>query len=139
MSSQAFSLIHLQRKTCFAEFCIAARACLEPPRSRAWAFESAMHPIAMSLSSSPSPPGGPWLRAAYRPSPQEIEAYAQIIADAEGVPDQSETARLLDEAELQLWAWRTENRRRDARSRRAPPSGESLLAVGRSREHEDHS
>jgi hypothetical protein len=76
----------------------------------------------MSLSLSSLPPGFSWLRAAYRPSPQEVETYAQIIADAEGIPVESEAPRLLDEAELQLWAWRTVNRQRGVRSHRAPSS-----------------
>ena len=66
----------------------------------------------MSLSVSSLPPGFSWLRPAYRPSDQEVDAYAHIIANAEGYPPELCDARLHDEAELQLWIWRTETRQR---------------------------
>ena len=69
----------------------------------------------MSLSVSSLPPGFSWLRPAYRPTDQEIDAYAHVIANAEGYPNGSSSSRLHDEAELQLWIWRTENRQRPLR------------------------
>jgi hypothetical protein len=82
----------------------------------------------MSLNLSSLPRGFSWLRAAYRPSAQEVDTYAQIIADAEGVPAEIETERLYDEAELQLWAWRTVNRQRSVPSHRPRPDP-SLFAT----------
>jgi len=72
----------------------------------------------MPLSVSSLPPGFSWLRAAYRPSEKEVDAYAHIIADAEGYPPECAESRLHDEAELQLWIWRTEARKRTPRHRR---------------------
>ena len=66
----------------------------------------------MALSASSLPPGFSWLLPAYRPSEKEVDAYAHIIANAEGYPGESNASRLHREAELQLWAWRTENKRR---------------------------
>jgi hypothetical protein len=77
----------------------------------------------MSLSVSSLPPAFSFLRPAYRPSPQEVDAYAHIIANAEGYPPECAESRLHDEAELQLWIWRAEARKRStdqhARRRRA--------------------
>ena len=64
------------------------------------------------------PPGFSWLRPACRPTDQEVNAYAHVIANAEGYPSESNRARLLREAELQLWIWRTENRHRASRRQR---------------------
>ncbi len=69
----------------------------------------------MPLSVSSLPPGFAWLRPAYRPSDQEVDAYAHVIANAEGYPQESSGARLHAEAELQLWIWRTETRQRARR------------------------
>jgi hypothetical protein len=66
----------------------------------------------MSRSVTPVPSGFSWLRPAYRPSNQEVDAYAHIIANAEGYPGESSAARLHREAELQLWIWRNETRQR---------------------------
>src|SRR5437868_4330863 len=71
----------------------------------------------MSLSLSSLPPGFSWLRQAYRPSPQEVDAYAHLIADAEGIFSETDASRFYDEAELQLWIWRSETRQRVVRSR----------------------
>lgn len=68
----------------------------------------------MSLSIAALPPDFSWLHPAYRPSDREIDAYAHIIAHAEGCPCESAAPRLRDEAELQLWIWRAETRRRPA-------------------------
>lgn len=68
----------------------------------------------MPLSIAALPPDLSWLHPAYRPSDREIDAYAHIIANTEGYPCEAAAARLRDEAELQLWIWRTENRRRPA-------------------------
>lgn len=76
----------------------------------------------MSLSHSSLPPGFTWLRATYRPSDQEVDTYAHYIANAEGYPTDVERSRLLEEAELQLWTWRTEMRKRAHRPRRASAS-----------------
>jgi hypothetical protein len=69
----------------------------------------------MSLTSLPT--GFSWLHPAYRPSDQEVDEYAHIIANAEGYPAESNALSLYREAELQLWIWRTENRRRGPRKR----------------------
>lgn len=75
----------------------------------------------MSLSVPSPSPDFAWLRPAYRPSDQEVDAYAHIIANAEGYPEESDAARLLHEAALQLWIWRSENRRRPPRRRPGRP------------------
>jgi hypothetical protein len=72
----------------------------------------------MSLSLASLPPGFAWLLPAYRPSDQEVDAYAHIIANAEGYPGETSAARLHREAELQLWIWRTETKQRVDRRRR---------------------
>ncbi len=72
----------------------------------------------MAISISALPPGYSWLRATYRPTSEEIAAYAEVIALAEGQPDLAHDAHLQDEAELQLWIWRTETRTRSPRPRR---------------------
>jgi hypothetical protein len=66
------------------------------------------------MSLAPLPSGFSWLHPAYRPSEQEVDAYAHIIANAEGCPGESNALRLYREAELQLWIWRTETRQRAA-------------------------
>jgi hypothetical protein len=53
-----------------------------------------------------------------RPSAKEVESYAQAIEEAGGERPAS-AELLMQEAELQLWVWRTENRQRTARKRRA--------------------
>jgi hypothetical protein len=57
-------------------------------------------------------PGFSWLRATYRPSAEEVAAYAQVIALAEGQPELASDDHLRQEAELQLWIWRNETRTR---------------------------
>jgi hypothetical protein len=81
----------------------------------------------MPRSASSPPPGFSWLHPAYRPSEREVDAYAHIIANAEGYPGESNTSRLLREAELQLWIWRTETKRRPYQrvSKRRGNGGES--------------
>ena len=66
--------------------------------------------FAMSLSVSALPPDFSWLRESCRPSDDEIDAYAHVIANREGYPPENSESRLHDEAELQLWIWRVENR-----------------------------
>ena len=73
----------------------------------------------MSHSISSLPPEFSWLRATYRPSEKEVDTYAHLIANAEGYPHPSSGSRLFDEAELQLWIWRDEMRKR-ASDRRRP-------------------
>jgi len=73
----------------------------------------------MSLTTASLPPGFSWLRATYRPSDQEVDTYAHFIANAEGYPTDAVQSRLLEEAELQLWTWRTEMRKRASRPRHA--------------------
>lgn len=72
----------------------------------------------MSASSTSAPPGFSWLSPAYRPSSHEVETYARIITAADGDPPEMMETHL-HEAELQLWIWRNETRRR-ATSRRTP-------------------
>lgn len=62
------------------------------------------------------PLGFSWLSPAYHPLPEEVDTYAAMIAAREG--DAPECADLYRrEAELQLWVWRAENRRRPTRRR----------------------
>jgi hypothetical protein len=82
----------------------------------------------MSLSHSSLPPGFSWLRATYRPSDREVDTFAHLIANAEGYPGEASAERLLDEAELQLWAWRTTIRKRPSRPRRNPPQDQTSAA-----------
>ena len=58
-----------------------------------------------------------WLSPACRPSPQEVESYASFIAAVEGEYAESPESRR-HEAELQLWVWRNETRRRPSPVRR---------------------
>jgi hypothetical protein len=58
----------------------------------------------------------PRLPVSYRPPALEVEIYAHLIAEAEGVDAEPAESRL-QEAELQLWVWRTENRKRSPRGR----------------------
>ena len=83
----------------------------------------------MSLPISSLPPGLSFLRPAYRPTDDEIDEYAHVIANAEGVSDESEALRLYREAELQLWLWRAENRLRTPqpkRTREGRPTGRAI-------------
>jgi len=72
----------------------------------------------MAFRTTSHPPGFAWLRATYRPSADEVSAYAQFIATAEGDPGRAGDSRLRNEAELQLWIWRDETRARPQRGRR---------------------
>ena len=65
----------------------------------------------MSTLSNPALPGFSWLSPAYRPSSREVETYARIITAADGDPPEMMETHL-HEAELQLWIWRNETRRR---------------------------
>lgn len=71
------------------------------------------------------PPGFSWLLPAFRPTREEIRAYAKIISASETRPRERRSS-FLRQAELQLWVWRTENRlmppkpRRAVRVRRVP-------------------
>jgi len=57
------------------------------------------------------PTGFAGLSPAFRPTRREVRNYAVAIATREGVPlEFAETFQY--EAELQLWVWRNENRRR---------------------------
>ena len=64
----------------------------------------------MALSIASLPPEFSWLQPAHRPTDQEIDAYAHIIANVEGYPGEDSAVRLHREAELQLWIWRSEDR-----------------------------
>lgn len=64
----------------------------------------------MPLSIASLPPEFSWLHPAHRPTDQEIDTYAHMIANVEGYPGEDSAARLHREAELQLWSWRAENR-----------------------------
>lgn len=73
----------------------------------------------------------PPLSPAFRPSPKEVERYAHFILAHEGrSPDALEACRR--EAELQLWVWRCENRRRARRRWRheteTPPVSHALAS-----------
>ena len=72
----------------------------------------------MPFSASSLPPGFSWLRSAPRPTAQEVSAFAHLIANAEGYPSEPANSHLLEEAELQLWTWRADRRKR-AEKRRA--------------------
>ena len=74
-------------------------------------------PSVMSLGISSLPPEFSWLRASYRPTEAEVDAYAHLIANLEGYPSPTIGSRLFDEAELQLWIWRDEMRKRSRRRR----------------------
>jgi hypothetical protein len=63
------------------------------------------------------PSGFAWLSPAFRPSRREIRKYALAIAAREGVPHELADT-FAREAELQLWVWRAEHRRR-SRAKRA--------------------
>lgn len=79
-------------------------------------------PLKNVMPSIPSslPSDFSWLRACDRPTALEVDAYTHIIAHAEGFPPASEARRLREEAELQLWIWRTENRQNTRHRRSAP-------------------
>jgi hypothetical protein len=66
------------------------------------------------------PSGFSFLSPACRPTPQEVDTYASIIAAVEGADAPAEERRR--EAELQLWIWRNEMRPRSSRRRAAPPA-----------------
>lgn len=94
----------------------------------------AITPEVMSLSISSLPPDFSWLRPAYRPSDQEVDAYAHVIANMEGCPPETNAESLYREAELQLWIWRTENRQRASRdasrtSTRSPDYAKTRIAA----------
>jgi hypothetical protein len=74
----------------------------------------------MPRSVASVPRGFSWLSPLYRPSDEEVDAYAHIIANAEGYPGETNAARLHREAELQLWIWRAENRRRPSKQKLEP-------------------
>ncbi len=82
----------------------------------------------MATRISALPPGFSWLRATCRPSAEEVAAYAEVIAYAEGHPDLAGDTGLQHEAELQLWIWRTESRLRSPRTRRRRVEAQSALA-----------
>ncbi len=71
----------------------------------------------MSFGIPSLPPEFSWLRASYRPTEAEVDAYAHLIANSEGYPSPSGGSRLFDEAELQLWIWRDEMRKRASHRR----------------------
>ncbi len=62
------------------------------------------------------PAGFSWLSPAYRPSPEEIQTYATLIAAREGEPPEH-VDKFKREAELQLWVWHNETRQRPKRGR----------------------
>lgn len=88
----------------------------------------------MSYAFSSLPPGFSWLKPAYRPTEEEVDEYAHVIANAEGYPAESNAVRLHREAELQLWIWRAETRQRArlGERRRGARAG-SMLKPSRSR------
>ena len=71
---------------------------------------------AMAYTNLSIPAGFAWLSPAFRPTTREIQNYAAAIAAREGLPlEFADTFRR--EAELQLWVWRNENRRRTYKRR----------------------
>ena len=82
----------------------------------------------MSHSIPSLPPEFSWLRATYRPSEKEVDTYAHLIANAEGYPHPSSGSRLFDEAELQLWIWRHEMRKRASDRRRSSDENDPSAA-----------
>lgn len=71
----------------------------------------------MSSTAISLPVGFSWLSPAFRPSEDEIQTYAAAIAAREGaLPGRA--AEYRREAELQLWVWHNEMRRRPRRLRR---------------------
>jgi hypothetical protein len=83
----------------------------------------------MSQSSPSLPPEFSWLRASYRPSEKEVDTYAHLIANAEGYPHPTSGSRLFDEAELQLWIWRNEMRKRANARRRSDEEPDTSSAA----------
>lgn len=70
-----------------------------------------MTPVSvMPFSASSLPRDFSWLRSAPRPNADDVDAYTQVIAQAEGYAPDALPARLHDEAELQLWTWQAETR-----------------------------
>lgn len=117
-------LIPADRGTCFISV-LSAKASFAPLALTARADRGATAPIpppnppsAMATHISALPPGFSWLRATCRPSFEEVAAYAQFIAAAEGHPDLAGDSGLQHEAELQLWIWRTESRLRSPQTKR---------------------
>jgi hypothetical protein len=76
----------------------------------------------MSLTLAALPSEFSWLRPAYRPSPQEVDAYTHFIADHENaaISALTDASRRREEAELQLWIWRSETHQRATRAPRRP-------------------
>lgn len=72
----------------------------------------------MSSRFFPFSPDFSWLSPSCRPSPKEVETYAHIINAVEHNPPERLDSSLR-EAELQLWIWRNEARRRGPRRRRS--------------------
>lgn len=70
--------------------------------------------MVMSSGSLSVTPDFAWLSRTYRPSPQEVETYAELIAAAEN-PQLKSAETLRHEAELQLWVWHTEMHQRPLR------------------------
>ena len=83
----------------------------------------------MSLSSPSLPPDFSWLRASSRPTEKEVDTYAHLIANAEGYPHPSSGSRLFDEAELQLWIWRNEMRKRASARRSSADESKASSAA----------
>lgn len=74
----------------------------------------------------PLPPEFSWLSPSCRPSPEEVRTYANIINAVEHNPPER-LASCLREAELQLWIWRNDARKRAPRRRRsARPQAEII-------------
>lgn len=63
------------------------------------------------------PLGFSWLSPADRPTDEEIDVYAAMIAAKEGMPREC-ADEFRREAELQLWVWHSETHAPPARARR---------------------
>lgn len=124
MPNPTIHLIPAHGRICFSggperqgEFRAAPAYGAGRPRGQG-AVSSSIPPSAMASRISALPPGFSWLRATCRPSIEEVAAYAQFIAVAEGHPDSAGDSGLQHEAELQLWIWRTESRLRSPQTKR---------------------
>lgn len=82
----------------------------------------------MAASSSVVPVDFSFLSPSSRPTPEEVRTYAELIKEVEHRPPEY-LASCLHEAELQLWIWRNESRKRaPRRRRRARPSQTDIVA-----------
>jgi hypothetical protein len=87
---------------------LASRRPVAPALPNRWLYVGRTAPVPMPSTAFTFPIGFSWLSPAHRPSPEEIETYAALIAAREGIPAEF-ADEFRREAELQLWVWRSEN------------------------------